>query len=474
MKYYSEDLKKFYDSEADLLKAEDEAKKQEDIAENSRKEMARKIDEANDRIDRAYQSYDAAKKQVNDIINEAKKQVKNILDPAKKEISDAENDRMEAIKEFNEKYAGKYEIKKEDVPGDQNYIDKIKVQLGTGDLPPVIYGGGYNLLDMVVAKDLAVDLTDAVNSDADWKALYSDTALATNSRDGKIYASSMEGQVIGYFYNKDLFKQAGITEPAKTWDEFFQQCDKLKAAGITPLSMDTADSAWVTQLWMGAMVGTESDAGIEFMNTMNPTDYNTPEMIAAAEKIQKMYQNYTTQDAIGGKYENAANNFLSGQTAMLANGPWMIGDFSDTSMTEEGFADKVGVALFPGNFVYDAPIQGYIVTKQGDPKVEEAAIEMVKFFTSAEAQQTAMEMQGMVPASNTVELTDTAKDKYPLLAEFLNLATTEGEKRSDTLQATMYANLLDVMSQQLPLLASGELDAKGFCQTLTDAAAKNQ
>lgn len=306
----------------------------------------------------------------------------------------------ELIKEFNEKYAGKYEIKKEDVPGDQNYIDKIKVQLGTGDLPPVIYGGGYNLLDMVVAKDLAVDLTDAVNSDADWKALYSDTALATNSRDGKIYASSMEGQVIGYFYNKDLFKQAGITEPAKTWDEFFQQCDKLKAAGITPLSMDTADSAWVTQLWMGAMVGTESDAGLEFMNTMNPTDYNTPEMIAAAEKIQKMYQNYTTQDAIGGKYENAANNFLSGQTAM--------------------------------------------------------------------------EIQGMVPASNTVELTDTAKDKYPLLAEFLDLATTEGEKRSDTLQATMYANLLDVMSQQLPLLASGELDAKGFCQTLTDAAAKNQ
>lgn len=97
-------MKKFYDSEADLLKAEDEAKKQKDIAENSRKEMARKIDEANDRIDRAYQSYDAAKKQVNDIINEAKKQVKDILDPAKKEISDAENERMEAIKEFNEKY----------------------------------------------------------------------------------------------------------------------------------------------------------------------------------------------------------------------------------------------------------------------------------------------------------------------------------------------------------------------------------
>lgn len=80
----------------------------------------------------------------------------------------------------------------------------------------------------------------------------------------------------------------------------------------------------------------------------------------------------------------------------------------------------------------------------------------------------------MVPASNTVELTDAAKEKYPLLAEFLDLATNDGQGRSDTMQATMFPNLLDVMSQQLPLLASGQLDAKGFCQALTDAAAKNQ
>ena len=107
------------------------------------------------------------------------------------------------IAEFNEQYKGKYEIKKEDVPGDQNYIDKIKVQLGTGDLPPVIYGGGYNLLDLVVAKDLAVDLTAAIEADPEWKAMYSDMAMVTNSRNGKIYASSSEGNVVGYFYNKD-------------------------------------------------------------------------------------------------------------------------------------------------------------------------------------------------------------------------------------------------------------------------------
>ena len=376
------------------------------------------------------------------------------------------------VEEFNEEYAGKYQIVLEEVPGDANYVDKIKVQLGTGDLPPVVYGGGYNLLDLALAQDLVVDLTPYVEADEDWKALYSETSLNTNSRDGKIYASSVEGSVVGYFYNKDLFAQAGIDAPATTWDEFWEQCDKLKAAGITPLALDTADSAWVTQLWWGAMVATASDEGLEFMQTMNPTDYNFPEMQEAVEQVQKMLQEYTTLDAVGGAYEQAANNFLSGQAAMIANGPWMIGDFSDTTKTTEDFADKVGAAIFPESFVYDAPIQGYFVTKQDDPALEEAAVEMVKFFTSAHAQQLGLEMQGMVPASSAVEITDEAKSKYPLLVDFLDQAAG-AEKRSDNMQATMFSNLLDVVSQELPRLYSGELDAAGFCQALTDAAAKN-
>lgn len=66
--------------------------------------------------------------------------------------------------------------------------------------------------------------------------------------------------------------------------KFFEQCDKLLDAGITPLSMDTADSGWVTSLMLGAMIG-ESDEGEQFMNTMLPTDYNTKEFIDAATRI---------------------------------------------------------------------------------------------------------------------------------------------------------------------------------------------
>lgn len=376
------------------------------------------------------------------------------------------------VEEFNEEYKGKYRIEIEEIPGDANYLEKMKVMISGGELPPVVYGGGEKLLDLALAKDLVVDLTPYVEADPEWKANYSEEALAVDSRDGKIYASSNELQLIGYFYNKELFDQVGI-KPAETWDEFFSNCDKLLAAGITPLSMDTGDGAWCTQLLMGAMIATSGDEGLEFMKTSEPDNYNVQPVIDAAATIQEMFQKYTTKDAVGGVYENAANNFFSENTAMIANGTWMIGDFSDTTKTAEGFDQKVGVAAFPGPYVYYAPLEGMFVTKQDDPALEEASVEMVKFFTSKHAQQLGLETQGMLPASPEVAVTDVAKEKFPLLAEFLEMSQSI-DTRSNNFTGNMYSNVKDVVSQQMPALATGDITPEQFCQALTDAAQKNK
>lgn len=142
MKYYSESLKKFYDSESDLLKAEEEEKKQQAIAETSRKEMAKNIEEANNRIDKAYQEYEVAKKQVDDLIAETRQKVKSILDPAKKEISDAENARMEAIKEFNKKYG----VYTETLSGDKAVAQYNRVLNNFNDAFESIWKPFYNWL----------------------------------------------------------------------------------------------------------------------------------------------------------------------------------------------------------------------------------------------------------------------------------------------------------------------------------------
>jgi raffinose/stachyose/melibiose transport system substrate-binding protein len=58
-----------------------------------------------------------------------------------------------------------------------------------------------------------------------------------------------------------------------------------------------------------------------------------------------MFQNYTTTDAIGGEYGAAANNFFNEKTAIIANGPWMVSKFYDTSIVSDDFADKIPMLL---------------------------------------------------------------------------------------------------------------------------------
>lgn len=363
---------------------------------------------------------------------------------------------------FNEEYGDQIKVNIEEIAGDQNYVDKMKVLYSSNSLPDVISTGGYNLIDSM--KDQMVDLTDYM--DEHWLARANDASWEVNSRDGKIYGIPYTRQVIGYFYNKDLFAKAGIEKPAETWDEFFEQCDKLLAAGITPLSMDTADSGWVTSLMLGAMIA-QTDEGEEFMNTNLPTDYNFPEFIEAAANIQKMFQKYTTSDAIGGAYENAASNFYMEETAIIANGPWMIGDFYDSSLVEDGFADKIGTAMFPGGVMYNSGKIGFNIAAK-DEETLEASLTFVDFLTNEESQKKMLEMQGEIPAQEGL----TSDNVKPLVNEVI----TNGDNATrciNDFQSLWYANVVDEISVQYPLLAQGQITPEQFAQALTDAAAKN-
>ncbi|MDD6684438.1 MAG: extracellular solute-binding protein [Lachnospiraceae bacterium] len=368
-------------------------------------------------------------------------------------------DRLEA---FNKEYGDTIKVNVEEIAGDQAYVDKMKVLYSSDALPDVIATGGYNLIDTM--KDKFVDLTPYI--DEDWKNSIDENCWDVNSRDGKIYGAPISKQVIGYFYNKELFEQAGIDKPADTWDEFFQDCDKLKAAGVTPLSMDTADSGWVTSLMLGAMIG-QTDEGEKFMNTRLPNDYNNDDFISAAANIQKMFNNYTSSDAIGGAYENAAGNFFTEQTAIIANGPWMISDFYDTDQVEEGFADKIGVAAFPGNVMYDAGKIGFNIASKTEEKTK-AAITFVKFMTNEDSQRSNLEITGEIPCMKGV----TSDKVRPLVQETIDLATN-AKRHINDFQSLWYANVVDEISVDYPLLAQNQITPEEFAQKLTDAAQKN-
>src|SRR3712207_8445012 len=72
------------------------------------------------------------------------------------------------------------------------------------------------------------------------------------SFEGKQYRLGWYAVPLLWVYNKQMFEKAGLDpdSPPQTWDAFLDACDKLKGAGITPITGGLKDGPW-GEWWMG-------------------------------------------------------------------------------------------------------------------------------------------------------------------------------------------------------------------------------
>lgn len=372
--------------------------------------------------------------------------------------------------EFNVKYDGKIQLEVESIPGLDNYINKMKMLLASGDIPDLFDCQGYNLVDPAIKADAIIDLTPYMEADPDYKASLSPECIEFNTIDGKMYTNPFIKNVIGYWYNKDMFAQVGIT-PATTWDEFWANAEKLKAAGITPLALDTAESAWYTNLLLGAAVA-KTESGAEFMRTYHPKDYNNEDFINGLNDIKKALGDYAQVGAVGANGDAAANIFLSGQAAMTFNGAWMAADFVDPNKTIEGFDKMVGGAIYPNDVAYVSSSFGTMVGNTGKEK-NDAAVEFLKFMQSEETGKFLLTETASVPDNPNVEYTAEAKEKQPILVDIIEQANKATTTITDY-QSMWYPNVVDAFTTLYPEFVNGKITAEEMAQKLTDLSNKNE
>ena len=69
------------------------------------------------------------------------------------------------------------------------------------------------------------------------------------------YGLTYYSDFMGFMYDEDALKKAGISKPAETWDEVTEQCLKIKAAGVSeyPLMLALANESWLMN-FLAAMV----------------------------------------------------------------------------------------------------------------------------------------------------------------------------------------------------------------------------
>jgi raffinose/stachyose/melibiose transport system substrate-binding protein len=371
---------------------------------------------------------------------------------------------------FSEKYKGQISLKIEELPSDTVYNDKMKVLVASKELPDVV-DGKNGVRDLAIRNGQAVELTPFLNRDPDFRdKVIGPAAIAANTVDGKIYSVVSGSQIIGYYYNRELFTKAGIT-PAKTWDEWFSNCEKLKAIGVAPLALMTGENSWTTNLILSAMVASRGSAGQTFMNTKHPKTYQTPEVIAALADIQKCLQNYTTPDALGALYANAANNFLMEQAAIIANGPWMIADFSNPEKTAPGFDKKVAWAMYPGDGLVTSYAEGYVLCSP--PERVEAGWTFLKELCSRESQMDNLRYMGALPVAVDLQIPADVAEKMPMVVDHAN-AVGKMKYHGDTFDVMAYASVVDAFGRYYPELAAGTLTPAAMAARLDEAAAAAQ
>ncbi|MBQ5311447.1 MAG: extracellular solute-binding protein, partial [Oscillospiraceae bacterium] len=146
----------------------------------------------------------------------------------------------DTIDRFNKDYEGKYHV----TPVTTNleeYYNKLNALVAAGETPDVfIVSPGPNLTDYV-APGVIAPLDDYLADG--WKSTFtSDAVFTQQTYDGKIYAIPLNTAAACCFYNTEMFEKAGAKVPTN-WDEMIDACDKLQAAGYTPITI-SAGTAW--------------------------------------------------------------------------------------------------------------------------------------------------------------------------------------------------------------------------------------
>ena len=370
------------------------------------------------------------------------------------------------LQRFTELYNGEIVVNVEEMPDDGAMEEKIRVLIAANDFPDVCVTNQITTVELAEKAGLVIDFKPIIEADSEWAAEMDSNLNDFWSTDGQTWPGVCSHvDSLSYFYNKELFAQAGLEGPAKTWDEFFEQCDALKAAGVTPVAMGTTGGGFSTSLWFVALFGTSNDAGNLFANTKNASTYETPEVLQAAADLKRLLTEYTTKDAVGTDYTGATNNFYASNAAMLATGIWMAADIDDPNKAPADLRDKLGVAMFPNDGVIEGAGYAMMGSAKDESKID-AITKFVKFFNDKGGQEAKLEQLSLIPVSTTIDVEQFELD--PLLKEIIENKNNAKYKMFNV--GTIYtAAVSAIASQEYSALALTSTPEE-FCASLTKAA----
>ncbi len=358
------------------------------------------------------------------------------------------------------------------VHGDPRMHDKMRVRAIDGSLPDAT-SADLPWTNLVRAGRV-VDLTPFLDGpnwegDARWRDTFLPGALETWTLDGRAYGLPLAQSAWTLFYNKRLFREHGWETP-RTWDEFFDLCARMRAAGVAPVALPGVYLRYGDAFVRAAFHSLAGAEGWRAYNALEPGARTDPRFVRAAEIFRRVTDGNLVPGWEGMTHTAAQLAFLQSRAAMVVSGSWLVNemagkfpdDFELGAMNFPVFADGAGEPT---------AIQGsnefLFVFEKNDPARVRATVDFLRFLTSRER------------AAAFVRATDSPVAVRGIERSLFSPRMQETAAMLEAAQASFSAppNMLQPpgMNQALTdarqALASGAIDAAAFGARLEAAAA---
>jgi ABC-type sugar transport system permease subunit/ABC-type glycerol-3-phosphate transport system substrate-binding protein len=362
------------------------------------------------------------------------------------------------------------------VYGDPRIQDQVRVRIIDGHLPDAA-SVPYVLWPALIRAGKLVELDPYLagpdwENDGTWGKTFHPGSLDSWRVDGGVYGLPMSYACWSIFYNRALFREHGWVPP-RTWDEFFALCDKVRAAGLAPVSIPGTRWLYPSAFFRAAYHGIAGPAGWQALGKLTPGAWANPGIVRSAQLLRKLMAEDAQPGWEGETAPGAELLFLEGRAAMTVSGTWFFNEMA--GKIPEGF--EVGTMNFPvfGDGVADpSTIQTgsdcFFVFRTGDAERERLTVDFLRFMTSrarAEAfvreNDAPVAVRGIPEAAYSPRLRETA-------------ALIAGARASFNMPQTMLQPpvLRQALVDNTGRLMLGQLEPEEFSRRLEAAAADDR
>jgi multiple sugar transport system substrate-binding protein len=270
----------------------------------------------------------------------------------------------------------------------------------TADAPDVAAWYAGNRMAPFVTAGLFEDVSDVWEANGLNDQLKS--AAASMTIDGKKWGVPYTYYQWGIYYNKDVYKKAGVEVP-KTWAEFVAACEKFKAAGVDCLTTGTK------ALWPGAGIFDYINMrtnGYEFHMDLTAgkvawTDAKVKATFAEWAKITP----YITANAAAIDWQDAAALLSQGKAANYVMGNFAVATFKEGGMTNDTLGYMIFPEITPGiPRAEEAPTDTFHIPSGAKNKAD--AKKFLAYLASPEAQTKMNATLGQLPVNNKATVGD--------------------------------------------------------------------